>query len=183
VATFSQSPLRHSAISADSFRKLSSRYTKASPNSSAIGSATIRRSKQKLDYNRLIVGPFLRLVWHGIRRRCIVGRRSGRRRRGGQSSRRRPEDVLAMGIVPSPRGGIRRGKWVYAAHFGGKRNKWRGTILSVADTGGPLDVSCVFVSSGVPERASESRGWPGLSERMKAQIRAKTRNRGRGWAE
>jgi hypothetical protein len=55
------------------------------------------------------------------------------------------------------RGGIRRGKWVYAAHFGGKQNKWQGTTLSVADTMGPLDVSSVFVLSGVPERASESR--------------------------
>jgi hypothetical protein len=44
-------------------------------------------------------------------------------------------------------GGIRQGKWVYAAHFGGKQNKWRGTTLSVADTMGPLNVSRVFVSS------------------------------------
>jgi hypothetical protein len=55
-------------------------------------------------------------------------------------------------------GGIRRGKWVYAAHFGGKRNKSRGTTLYVADTTGPLDVSHVFVSSRVSERASESWG-------------------------
>jgi hypothetical protein len=65
-------------------------------------------------------------------------------------------------------GGIRRGKWVYVAHFGGKRNKWQGTTLSVADTVGPLDVSRVFVLPGVPKRASESRGWPGLSGWMKA---------------
>jgi hypothetical protein len=38
-----------------------------------------------------------------------------------------------------------------------------------------------FVRS--PEHASESRGWPGLAGWMKAQIRAKTRNRGRDWAE
>jgi hypothetical protein len=38
-----------------------------------------------------------------------------------------------------------------------------GTTLSVADTAGPLDVSRVFVSSGVLDRASESRGWPRLS--------------------
>jgi hypothetical protein len=79
--------------------------------------------------------------------------------------------------------GIRRGKWVYVAHFGGKRNKWRGTTLSVADTAGPLNVTRVFVSSGVPERASESRRWFGLSGWMKAQIQAKTRNWGHGWAE
>jgi hypothetical protein len=80
-------------------------------------------------------------------------------------------------------GGIQRGKWVYMAHFGEKRNKWRGTTLPMADTAGPLDVSRVLVSSGVLERASESRGWHGLSGWMKAQIRAKTRNRGRDWAE
>jgi hypothetical protein len=58
-----------------------------------------------------------------------------------------------------------------------------GNYPSVADTAGPLDVSHVFVSSGVSERASESRGWPELAEWMKVQIRAKTRNRGRGWPE
>jgi hypothetical protein len=51
-----------------------------------------------------------------------------------------------------------------------------GNYPSVADTVGPLDVLRVFVSSGVPERASESRGWPGLAEWMKAQIQTKTRN-------
>jgi hypothetical protein len=62
---------------------------------------------------------------------------------------------------------------------------WRKTELmagnypSVANTAGPLDVSRIFVSSGVPERASESRGCPGLAG-WKAQIRTKTRNRGRG---
>jgi hypothetical protein len=55
-------------------------------------------------------------------------------------------------------GVIRRAKWVYAAHFRGKRNKWRGTTFPVADVVGPLDVSRVFVLSGVPERASKSRG-------------------------
>jgi hypothetical protein len=54
---------------------------------------------------------------------------------------------------------------------------------SVADTAGPLDVSRIFVSSGVPERASESRGWPGLAGWMKAQIWTKTRNPEHGWAE
>jgi hypothetical protein len=58
-----------------------------------------------------------------------------------------------------------------------------GNYPSVTDTAGPLDVSRIFVSSRVPERASESRGWPGLAGWMKAQIRTKTRNRGRGWAE
>jgi hypothetical protein len=42
--------------------------------------------------------------------------------------------------------------------------------------------SRAFLSSGVPERASEGRGWTGLAEWMKAQIRAKSRNRGRDWA-
>jgi hypothetical protein len=42
-----------------------------------------------------------------------------------------------------------------------------------------FDVSRVFVSSGVPERAPKGRGWPGLAGWMKAQIRAKSRNRGR----
>jgi hypothetical protein len=97
--------------------------------------------------------------------------------------------ILFGGIVVEEKrrscnyGEIWRGKWVYAVHFGGKRNKWWGTTLSVTDTTGPLDVSRIFVSSGVPERASESRGWSGLSRWMKAQIWGKTRNRGRGWAE
>jgi hypothetical protein len=33
-----------------------------------------------------------------------------------------------------------------------------GNYPSVADTVGPLDVPRVFVSSGVPERVSKSRG-------------------------
>jgi hypothetical protein len=33
----------------------------------------------------------------------------------------------------------------------------------------------------VPERSPEGRGWRGLAGWMKAQIRRKTRNRGRGW--
>jgi hypothetical protein len=45
-----------------------------------------------------------------------------------------------------------------------------------------LAVSRAFLSSGVPERAPEGRGWPGLAGWMKAQIRAKKRNRGRDWA-
>jgi hypothetical protein len=77
-------------------------------------------------------------------------------------------------------GEIQQGKWIYAAHFEGKRNKWQGTTLSVADTTSPLDVSRIFVSSGVPERASESRGWPGLFEWINTQIRTKTRNRRHG---
>jgi hypothetical protein len=85
VATFSQSPPQHLPISGDSFKKLSSRYTKASPNSLAIGSATIQRSKQKLDNNRHIGGPFPRLIWRGIGRRCNIGRRC----RSGGSGRRR----------------------------------------------------------------------------------------------
>jgi hypothetical protein len=38
-----------------------------------------------------------------------------------------------------------------------------------------------FLSSGVPERAPEGWGWPGLAGWMKAQIWAKTRNRGHDW--
>jgi hypothetical protein len=49
-------------------------------------------------------------------------------------------------------------------------------------TGNFLAVLRAFLSSGVPERAPEGRGWPGLTGWMKAQIRAKTRNRGRDWA-
>jgi hypothetical protein len=63
---------------------------------------------------------------------------------------------------------------------------YRGRRLAfLADKSGPpgarelsLDVSRAFVSSGHPERAPRSRGWPGLAGWMKAQIRAKTRNRG-----
>jgi hypothetical protein len=58
-----------------------------------------------------------------------------------------------------------------------------GTTLSVADTTGPLDVSRVFVSSKVLDRASESQGWHGLSGWIKVLFQGKTRNRGRGWAE
>jgi hypothetical protein len=39
-----------------------------------------------------------------------------------------------------------------------------------------------FLSSRVPERAPGNRGWPGLAGWMNAQIRGKTRNRGRDWA-
>jgi hypothetical protein len=35
----------------------------------------------------------------------------------------------------------------------------------------------IFLSSGVPERTSGSRGWLGLYGWMKTQIRGKTRNR------
>jgi hypothetical protein len=44
-----------------------------------------------------------------------------------------------------------------------------------------LAVSRAFLSFGVPERALEGRGWPGLAGWMKAQIRTKTRNWGRDW--
>jgi hypothetical protein len=50
-------------------------------------------------------------------------------------------------------------------------------------TGIFLAVSCVFLSAGVPERAPEGRGWPGLAGWMKAQIRAKTRIRGHDWVD
>jgi hypothetical protein len=43
--------------------------------------------------------------------------------------------------------------------------------------------SRAFLSSGVPERAPEGRGWSGLAGWMKAQIRAKTRIQGRDWAD
>jgi hypothetical protein len=46
-----------------------------------------------------------------------------------------------------------------------------------------LAFSRAFLSSGVPECALEGRGWPGLAGWMKAQIRAKTRIRGRDWAD
>jgi hypothetical protein len=45
-----------------------------------------------------------------------------------------------------------------------------------------LTASRAFVSSGIPEHAPGGRGWSGLAGWMKAQIRAKTRNRGRDWA-
>jgi hypothetical protein len=44
-----------------------------------------------------------------------------------------------------------------------------------------LAVSRTFLSSGVPERVPEGRGWSGLAGWMKAQIQAKTRNRERDW--
>jgi hypothetical protein len=34
-----------------------------------------------------------------------------------------------------------------------------------------------------PRARLEKPGWPGLAGWMKAQIQAKTKNRGRGWAE
>jgi hypothetical protein len=40
-----------------------------------------------------------------------------------------------------------------------------------------------FLLSGVLERAPGDRGWPGLVGWIKAQIRGKTRNRGRDWSE
>jgi hypothetical protein len=40
-----------------------------------------------------------------------------------------------------------------------------------------------FLSSGVPERASGDRGWPGLAGWIKAQIQGETKNQGRDWAE
>jgi hypothetical protein len=53
-----------------------------------------------------------------------------------------------------------------------------GTTLSVADTAGPLDVSHVFVLSGVPDRASKSRGWPGLSGWIKGLFRGENEEPG-----
>jgi hypothetical protein len=40
-----------------------------------------------------------------------------------------------------------------------------------------LAFSHAFLSSGVPERVPEGRGWPGLAGWMKTQIRTKTRTR------
>jgi hypothetical protein len=87
----------------------------------------------------------------------------------------------------------RRGGAATVRDFGGKMGIcsafWRETKLmvgnypSVTDTMGRLDISRVFVSSGVPERASKSRGCPGLAGWMKAQIQAKTRNRRHDWTE
>jgi hypothetical protein len=64
---------------------------------------------------------------------------------------------------------------------------------TLADRSGPHDprervgiflaFSRAFLSSEVPERAPEGRGWPGLAGWMKAQIRAKTRIRGRDWTD
>jgi hypothetical protein len=79
--------------------------------------------------------------------------------------------------------GILAGKMGICGAFWRKMKLMAGNYPSVTDTVGPLNVLRFFISSRVPERASESRGWPGLAGWMKAQIRAKTRNRGRGWAE
>jgi hypothetical protein len=54
-----------------------------------------------------------------------------------------------------------------------------GTTSSIADNAYPLDVSHAFVSSGVPDRALGTRGWPGLSRWMKDLIQTKTRFRRR----
>jgi hypothetical protein len=116
--------------------------------------------------------------------------------------------VMPVGLSLGARGFLAFGAPSSAIHFGGmvvkeKRRScycagfWRekgymrrilegnkingGELPFLSPTAGLLAVSRVFVSSGVPERASESRGWPGLAGWMKAQIRAKTRNRGRGW--
>jgi hypothetical protein len=66
-------------------------------------------------------------------------------------------------------GRFRWGKMGICGTFWRETKLMAGNYPSVADTVGPLDVSHVFVSSGVPERASESRGWPGLAGWMKAQ--------------
>jgi hypothetical protein len=55
-----------------------------------------------------------------------------------------------------------------------------GTTSCVTDNAGPLDFSRDFVSSGVPDRASGTRGWHVLFERMKGLIREKTRSWERG---
>jgi hypothetical protein len=57
----------------------------------------------------------------------------------------------------------------------------RRQVRATRRAGNFLTVSRVFLSSGVPERAPEGRGCPGLAGWMKAQIRAKTRIRGHGW--
>jgi hypothetical protein len=46
-----------------------------------------------------------------------------------------------------------------------------------------LAVSRAFLSSRVPERAPEGRGWHGLAGWMKAKIRAKTGIREHDWAD
>jgi hypothetical protein len=58
----------------------------------------------------------------------------------------------------------------------------RRQVRATRRAGSFFAVSHAFLSSGVPERAPEGRGWPGLIGWMKAQIRAKSRNRGRDWA-
>jgi hypothetical protein len=57
----------------------------------------------------------------------------------------------------------------------------RRQLGAIRRAGSFLSVSRAFVSSRVPERAPEDRGWPGLAGWMKAQIRAKTRNQGHDW--
>jgi hypothetical protein len=76
-------------------------------------------------------------------------------------------------------------------NFGGKNGYMRRILEGNKINGGELPFlwptprarstfRAFFVSFGVPERASESRGWPGLAGWMKAQIRVKTRNQGCG---
>jgi hypothetical protein len=52
-----------------------------------------------------------------------------------------------------------------------------GTTLSVTDTAGPLDVSRVFVLSGVPDQVSGSRDGLGSPDGSKAYC-GKMRSRG-----
>jgi hypothetical protein len=109
--------------------------------------------------------PRLPRLW-----RAIVG--DPLRRHGG----RRGEEELQLW-------GISVGKMGICGTFWRETKLMAGNYPSVIDTTGPLNISRIFVLSRVPERASESRGWPGLTGWMKAQIRAKTRNRGCDWAE
>jgi hypothetical protein len=59
--------------------------------------------------------------------------------------------------------GISAGKMGICGAFWRETKLMTGTTLSLADTAGPLAVSRVFISSEVPERASESRRWSGLA--------------------
>jgi hypothetical protein len=87
---------------------------------------------------------------------------------GGTAECRQPADGLARGGA----GGDRETRGVR----GGLATRVR--VFSRQQSG-PVPA---FLSSGVPECAPGGRGWSGLAGWMKAQIRGKTRNRGRDWA-
>jgi hypothetical protein len=74
--------------------------------------------------------------------------------------------------------GISAGKKGICGAFWRETKLMAGSYPTVAETVGPLDVSRVFVLSRVPERASESWGWPELSGWMKAQIRGENKEPG-----
>jgi hypothetical protein len=61
--------------------------------------------------------------------------------------------------------------------FWRENKKMEGTSPSATDIAGPLDVSRVFVSSGVPDRASGGLGWSGLSRWIKDLFHGKMRKR------